>query len=228
MPSIRFVLVATCALAAAPALAQQVGGWGTERGWDTGRDWSRSAGSDDSARIGKVEVSRFRTAGEAAAALGKGTLTVVAAPDVPVSAPGAAAYEAAVVDVLAHAGYDTAVTAGSGQVAEVRVTRDVLVPQEAPHKPVSGEMAMGVSNYGSMMGLGINIDLSKPRKALITTRLEARIRDRVSGQVLWEGRADIVTREGDQRWTDRQIAARLAGALFDGFPLRADETLAAR
>ena len=85
-------------------------------------------------------------------------------------------------------------------------------------KPVSGEMAVGVSNRGTMMGLGINIDLTKPKGALVSTRLEARIKDRTSGAVLWEGRADILTRQGDARWSDQKIAERLAAALFEGFP----------
>ncbi|HNJ48934.1 MAG TPA: DUF4136 domain-containing protein, partial [Novosphingobium sp.] len=59
--------------------------------------------------------------------------------------------------------------------------------------------------------------------ALISTRLEARVRDRASGKVLWEGRAQIVTRDGDERWGDQQVAARLAQALFDGFPGRTGE-----
>ena len=42
---------------------------------------------------------------------------------------------------------------------------------EPPHKPVSGEMTMGVSNRGSMMGMAVLVDLTKPDKALISTRL---------------------------------------------------------
>jgi hypothetical protein len=90
-------------------------------------------------------------------------------------------------------------------------------------------MAVGVSSRGgSYQALGINIDLSKPAKALLSTRLEARIRDKVSGAVLWEGRADIATRDGDSKWTDQAIAARLAEALFAGFPGKNGETIAAR
>ena len=68
--------------------------------------------------------------------------------------------------------------------------------------------------------MAVNIDLSKPRSALISTTLEARIRDRASGRVLWEGRADIATRQGDEHWPATAIATRLAAALFDRFPDR--------
>lgn len=167
-----------------------------------------------------MQVARFVVEDPAlAAALGKGTVSVVeAAATSPVAPREMATYQAAVIDALAAAGYQTA-TAEGAQVAEVRVLHSVAEPQEAPKKPVSGEMAVGVSNRGSMMGLGINIDLTKPKGALVSTRLEARIKDRTSGAVLWEGRADILTREGDSRWSDQKIAERLTAALFEGFPM---------
>ena len=39
---------------------------------------------------------------------------------------------------------------------------------------------------------------------------------------VWEGRAEMATRDGDSRWDQQAIAARLAEALFDGFPTRND------
>ena len=137
-----------------------------------------------------------------------------------------AIFEAAVLDRLAHAGYNTAVpSAGtaSSQIVEVRVRRDVAIPREARHKPVSGEMDMGVSNRGSGFGMALNIDLTKPRAALIATQIETRIRDAATGRALWEGRANILTREGDPHWGDDRVATTLATALFDGFPGRAGE-----
>ena len=227
------VIAAMLFVGAAPALAHP--GWG-DAGW--GRpdfpeysDWSRQSGNEAEARIGKVQVSRFAAEGDAAGALGHGAVTVAAMAGSLTDADGRelATYEAALVDQLAKAGYDTAVAAPQGgQLAELCVTHDVVVPEEAPHKPVSGEMSMGVSNRGSMMGMAIAVDLSKPRKALISTRLEARIRDRASNQVLWEGRADIITREGDSRWSDSRIAGRLAEALFDDFPKPGEKNLALR
>lgn len=83
-------------------------------------------------------------------------------------------------------------------------------------------MAVGVSNRGTMTGMAVNVDLSKPRGALVSTRLEARIRDRANDTLLWEGRAEMATRDGDSRWDQQAIAARLAEALFDGFPTRND------
>ncbi len=222
---------------AAPLAAQPRPGWGggdwgdngwADNGW-AGRD--ARAGHQSAAREGKLDVARFRAEGSAGDALGKGAISVIAAPPLapatsgPDEAGNLPTYEAAVVDQLAKAGYDVATADPTGgQVTELRLHRAVVEPEEAPHKPVSGAMTMGVSNHGSMMGMALAVDLSKPRKALVSTRLEVRIKDRKSDAALWEGRAEIVTREGDAHWNDQAIAARLAAALFDGFPGRTGET----
>lgn len=199
-------------------------GW-SEPGWGP-EPWPEHAAHQAPSPEGRIEVARFRAAGDPAAALAKGPLAVIAAPEGEniEDQRVLAAYEAAVVDRAAHAGYDTANAApAAGQVAEVRVRRAEVMPAEAPHKPVSGSMAMGVSNHGSMMGMALMIDGTKPRKALLSTRLEVRVRDRASGQILWEGRAEMVSRDGDEKWNDQAIAGKLSAVLFDGFPNRTGE-----
>jgi hypothetical protein len=93
-----------------------------------------------------------------------------------------------------------------------------VVPEELPHKPVSGEMSMGVSNRGFGYGAAIAIDLSKPRKAIIATRIDVRIRDKASHRVLWEGHAQGQTRMTDNGNDDTRMATRLSSALFAKFP----------
>lgn len=206
-------LVALLALLAMPALAQPMG-WGSRAPMLRDRELSRPEREE-----GKVAVETFVAEGAAAATLGKGGIAVVemtqdAAPDgaLPV-------YASAVLDQLVGHGYDSTVARSeAGQVTEVRLVRDVAVPEEAPHKPVSGAMQTTVSNRGSSFGMALGIDLSKPRKALLSTRLEARIRDVSTRAVLWEGRAEMLSREESGRWTDQAIAAKLATALFRDFP----------
>ncbi len=225
---LQTLIVASLGLSGTALLAQR-GGWG-EPGWGE-RGWGSHIARQAPSREGKVDVARFRAEGDAALALGHGAIAVVpmtAEPDAESGLPDTdgpnPTFEAAVEDRLVKAGYDTVHPApGTGQIAEVRIMRAEAEPAEAPHKPLSGEMSMGVSNRGSMLGLALAYDGSKPRRALISTRLEARIRDRASGAVLWEGRADIITREGDQRWTEQAVATKLAGVLFDGFPTRTGE-----
>lgn len=228
MPPFRLVRLAVPAvvlvLASAGAVAQP-GPWDRDpdlRGDRYGSAYRpRAAASGE----GRIEVARFVAEGGAAAALRRGTIAVVPMPD---GAGGAdrrqdATFQAAVESELLAAGYQASPAAGSGQVAEVRIRRDELVPAEEKRNPVSATMSAGVSNRGTMLGLGLAIDATKPRKALLGTTLETRIRDRTSGAVLWEGRAVIATRDGDGKWTDTAIAARLAHALFDGFPTAAGE-----
>lgn len=216
------LLILTAAAGADPVVAQP-SGWGG--GWEGPREdggfgyrgyGTPRRGSD--AREGKVQVSRFVAEDVDIAALGHGPIGVAAMPGGTGDARQGATFEAAVVDQLAKAGYDTVTPdAARGQLAEVRVIRDVVRPEEGKRSPVSGETTVGVSNRGSFAGMAINVDLSKPAKALMSTRLMARIRDRATGKLLWEGRADIVTRDGDRRWTEQAIAARLAAALFEDF-----------
>ncbi|MEY2942965.1 MAG: hypothetical protein RLY97_979 [Pseudomonadota bacterium] len=180
--------------------------------WGTSDQPSRNGFSE-----GHVDVEHFQADG-AETQLGHGAIAVVSGPGGNLTARDNAIFEAAVVDQLAKAGYDVVKPDPTGgQIAELRVIRDVLVPEERKRNPVSGEMSVGVGSHGSGMGLGIAIDLTKPKKALLSTRLEARIRDRASGAVLWEGHASIATRDESSRWNDDAIAARLAAALFADF-----------
>ncbi|MFM7029406.1 MAG: hypothetical protein ACKOXK_12125 [Chakrabartia sp.] len=158
---------------------------------------------------------------DADAKLGHGPIAVTRAPGDAAADMPQPVFEAAVVDQLAKRGYDTAVADGQsgqgGQIALVELFRTVISPQEDPPKAVSGEAMMGVSNRGPIMGLAVNIDLSKARKPVITTRLKVRIKDRATGAALWEGRASMETRQDDAKWNDTAIASNLADALFQGF-----------
>ncbi len=206
------------------ALMAQPGPWGGP-GWGPGTTWGPSARQLDPDLEGRIEVARFRAEDDAAAALGSGPLGVIAMPGEEAADPRlGAVFEAAVESQLLRSGYRAA-AAGEpgGQVAEVRIVRSEAVPAEGKRDPVSGQLSLGLSNRGSMVGLAVHVDGSKPRRALIETRVETRIRDKASGALLWEGRARMFSREGDDKWTDDAIAARLARALFGGFPGRLGE-----
>lgn len=217
-PMRRILLAA--ALISAPALAQPGpwGGYGMGYGSRFGDMPPRSARGPVE---GKVDVSTFVNSDAGLPALGGGKIAVVAMPGAePTAEPREqATYEAALLDALAAHGYDTITRGGeSPQTVELSVTHTVAVPEEAPHKPVSGAMETTVSNRGTGFGMALAVDLSKPAKALISTRLEARIRDRSTGKVLWEGRADMLSREGSAKWTDQAIATKLSTALLARFP----------
>ncbi|MGZ2954721.1 hypothetical protein, partial [Pseudomonas aeruginosa] len=75
-----------------------------------------------------------------------------------------------------------------------------------------------VSNRGTGFGMALALDLTKPKKAIVATRLDVRIRDKASGRVLWEGHAEGQSREGEAGLDNGAVAARLAAALFAKFP----------
>lgn len=224
-PSRSTLVVCTAVLAlglTGSALLARPMGW-RGPGWGEGPERPVGEAMPQDGLEGRINIARFKSDG---ASLAQGAIAVVPM----AGAEGiddprfAAMFEAAVEDALLHNGYAAApAKASDGQLAEVRVTRSEARPAEAPRKPLSGSVTMGVSNHGSMMGVAMQYDATKPRQALLATRLEARIRDRASGQVLWEGRAEIYTRAGDERWGDQAIATRLAQALFAGFPDRIGE-----
>lgn len=218
MNRVRTLVTLLPLLAATPVLAQGMpGGWGHDR-WNDGDRWnseSRSARTSTQPTK-KVDVETFRAA-DAAPLLGKGRIVVSAA-------QGAEAewklpvYEAAVIDELARRGYDTANAADPAQVVQVAVTHQTVVPEEAPHKPVSGAMSTTVSNRGTAFGMALALDFTKPAKAIVSTRLDVRIRDKATGRVLWEGHAQGQSREDDAGLDNGAVAARLASALFAKFP----------
>lgn len=197
--------------ASTSALAQPVPMGGR---WDSPMD--QRIGRQNAEPSRKVEVEAFQAA-DAAALLGKGPITVAAA-------EGAEAewklpvYEAAVVDQLAKLGYQTAVSgAEGGQVAQIGIRHEQVMPEEPKRKPVSGAMEVGVSNRGNYTAMALNIDLTKAKKAIVSTRLDVRIRDKATNRVLWEGHAETQTRADDDGLDNGAVAARLASALFAKF-----------
>lgn len=218
----NFAIVAALALTGT-ALMAQPGRWGGP-GWGPEPAWRGKSMRSAPSIEGRIDVARFRADGTDA--LGGGLIQVspMAEGEGGIDARLNATFEAAVEDRLLHSGYAAAARdAADGQIAEVRVVRSEAAPAEQKRNPLSGEMTMGVSNRGSMLGMALHYDATKPKSALLATRLEARIKDRVSGQVLWEGRAEMYSRAGDDRWDDQAVATRLAKALFEGFPGRIGE-----
>ncbi len=225
--SARALLLAAVLLSASAgsAMAQGMpgerpfgGGSWHDHGGEDGYD-PRLGGRQTAQPSKKIDVTAYRAA-DAEALLGKGRIVVSREPGDPGddSDGKLPVYEAAVIDELARRGYDTATAQDPGQIAEIGVRHSEVMPEEAPHKKVSGEMSTTISNHGSGFGMALAIDLSKPAKAIIGTRLDLRIRDKATGRVLWEGHAEGEAREGDGGLDNGAMAARLASALLKKFP----------
>lgn len=203
-----------------PAIAQR-GRWGGDY-WGPlspppGVYLPSSADADP--REGKVQAVHYLANSVAVAELGHGPVKVASGPGSMSVGLEEAAFESALVDQLVKAGYQTnAAPDAKGQTVEYTIRHDEVQPPEPPHSPVSGEVSVMGGNRGSAVGMAVAVDLSKPAKALIETRLDARIRDAATHELLWEGHAEIVTRDGDSHWSNDAIASRLAAELFRGFP----------
>ena len=170
-------------------------------------------------REGKIQVQSYVANTPAAGALGHGQIVFAASPAGQDVGFEQGAFETALVDQLARVGYQTGGASGAtGQVMEFVVTHELVQPPEGRRNPVSGGAAIEGGSYGSGVGLGLSIDLSKPLRALIATRLEARIRDLATHAVLWEGHAEVFARDGDKHWAGPLMAQRLSAALFKNFP----------
>jgi hypothetical protein len=163
-------------------------------------------------------VATFVASTPGAATLGHGSIVI--SPNTGPNALEDGPFEAALADQLAKAGYRTdAPSGGAGQAIEFVVTRELVQPPDPPRGPVTGGVSLGAGSRGwSGLGVGIGIDLSKPRGPLVATRFEARIRDSGTHELLWQGRAEVLSREGDRHWTEQDIATHLTAALFKSFP----------
>lgn len=176
------------------------------------------------APTGPVEVTRFHAAD--ISALGKGTIAVEPAPGQDGASLEWKTYQAAVQRQLILLGYAEA-PAGtiSGQVAELRLARSSYRPDRVG-SPVSVGVGGSTGSYGSGLGVGIGINLSPRPAEHLETTLGVMIKDRARQETLWEGRASFTVRATSPLADTALGAAKMAEALFKGFPGQSGETIA--
>ena len=172
--------------------------------------------------VGPVEVTRFNDPA-ALQRIGRTAIAVEAVPGVPYDSLELRTYQAAVGRELIKLGY-TEVAAGSGSlVAQVRVEKSVAQPMR--RGPVSVGVGGGTGGYGSGVGVGIGLDLSGRPPEEVTTQMQVMIRERTSNAVVWEGRANFTVRANAPLAQAPLGAAKMAEALFSGFPGKSGETI---
>jgi hypothetical protein len=184
------------------------------------------AGCATPAYVSPVEVTRFA---DPAAALGRGTISVAAAPGLAADGWEYAAFRSAVAEELRQLGYTVADGPGQ-QVAEIGVSRAVE-RQAGGRSPVNVGVGGGTGSYGSGVGMGVGINLGnlggRPADA-IDTELRVSIKPAGGVNALWEGRARFTATTNSNYADQRAAAAKLADALFSGFPGRSGETIEVR
>lgn len=114
--------------------------------------------------------------------------------------------------------------APSEYIVRVDAQRTVQSPL-ANRSPVSVGVGGSTGSYGSGVGLGIGIDLSGKPKDIITTSLSVQIRKRADNSAIWEGRAITQAKDGAPAAQPGIAAAKLASALFSGYPGKSGETI---
>lgn len=112
----------------------------------------------------------------------------------------------------------------SEYVVRVDAQRSVQSPL-ASRSPVSVGVGGSTGSYGSGVGLGIGFDLSGKPKNIVTTSLSVQIRKRADNSAIWEGRAVTRAKEGAPAAQPGMAAAKLASALFSGYPGKSGETI---
>jgi hypothetical protein len=172
--------------------------------------------------IGPVEVTRFHQP-EASARLGHGTIAVEAAAGMDPNSLELQSYERAVARELVRIGYAEAAAGTGEQVALVRVKRTSFKPERG--SPVSIGIGGSTGSYGSGVGLGVGVDLSGPPPEQVTTELGVMIKQRRTGETIWEGRASFTVRADAPLAQSQLGAAKIAEALFGEFPGNSGETV---
>lgn len=175
------------------------------------------------APVGPVEVTRFHL--PEVDRLAKGTIAVVPVEGQDGSSLEFRSYATAVSRQLALLGYAEPVNAAdSAQVATMRLERQSYRPDRR-RGPVSVGVGGSTGSWGSGVGVGIGLDLSGPPPEQVETLLGVTIKDRASGEALWEGRATFTVRASSPLAQTQLGAPKLAEALFKGFPGQSGETI---
>ena len=182
----------------------------------------------------RVEVTRFHTPATLAQ-LGPGWVELVPVAGIDPRSLEQRALLDAVSRELAAQGFAASDPQPSvGRIAEVRLTRDAVPGSERRGGGSSVSIGVGGGSGGGWrrgggtsvgVGLGVGFPLggNKQRAGDVTSELSVTIRDKATGASLWEGRSSLRTAQRD---ADKpETAARLAHALFAGFPGKSGETI---
>jgi len=121
--------------------------------------------------------------------------------------------------------------AKSELVAVTEVSRSWRPAGEAQRSSLSiglGGGSGGGWHGGTSVGLGgaVSFPIGRPKQRMdVLTQLSVQLKRRSEGTVIWEGRAESVARDGTPYASPEAAVARLASALFQGFPGRSGETI---
>ncbi|RPF71808.1 DUF4136 domain-containing protein [Aurantiacibacter spongiae] len=180
-----------------------------------------AAGCAAPAYVSPVEVTRF--VGPSPAYLGQGTIELVAGPGEAADSLEYSVYRDAVRRELEMLGYRV-VAQNAQQVASVQF-EDYVGDEIRRRGPVNVGVGGSTGSYGSGVGVGVGLDLTPRPAERILREISVAIRPAGGGTNLWEGRASMTATVNSDMADDRAAAARIADALFAGFPGNSGETI---
>ncbi len=176
------------------------------------------------APIPPVEVTRFHT-GQASY---QGPVVIRAAEGLNAESLEFRTYAIAVTKEMAGVGLIDSQSATSPWVAEIAYTRGTL-NERAKSPPVSIGIGGGTSSGGLGIGVGTTIPVgSGATRETVITKLTVRLLSRLDGKPVWEGRAETQAPASAPASQPGLAAAKLAKALFMGFPGKSGETVTVR
>lgn len=158
-------------------------------------------------------------------AIAPGTVSVEPLSSATSVSPEFQAYADAVSHELAALKFTSAAAdAKPAYVAHVLFVREDRGPPPRPGAGVSVGGATGGYGSGFGVGLSIPIRIGKPRHYFVTT-LKVQLTRASDNSVVWEGNAVTGAMERSRGDSPDRMAARLAGALFKGFPGQSGVTI---
>lgn len=175
------------------------------------------------AKPAEIEVTAFHTP-QTVARLSGAAVIVESAPGTDPASLEQAVWRDAVARELLAAGFGTATPGAANAIAQVEVDRET-VRREGARGPFSVGVGGSTGSYGGGVGLGLGLNLGGGPKELVLTRLSVRIRDRITGEALWEGRAESRENAKAKEAAPALAAPRMARALFAGFPGKSGATI---
>jgi hypothetical protein len=113
--------------------------------------------------------------------------------------------------------------ARSEQVAVVQVNRSFF--EGPPRSSFSIGLGGGSYGYGGGVGGGVSVPIAGRPTQNVATRLIVQIKRRSDSSTIWEGRAETAQRFGTPGSQPADTVAKLAGALFKGFPGESGRTI---
>jgi hypothetical protein len=173
------------------------------------------------ASIPPVEVTRFH----AGASVAPGAVALVPLEGGDPASLEFRSYAAAVAKELSVLGYREGQGSATAYVAEVDIARSVR-EEQSRRSPVTIGIGGGSFGRGGGIGIGTSFGVggNRPRETVVT-KLSVRLKARADGMPFWEGRAETSAASGAPAAQPGIASAKLANALFRGFPGKSGETI---